>query len=306
MRQGDGLPAGNESPRGRDLIIRIPPSAVAADPPIRPAQTQDVIRQRGPCGGNPAVHFRAIKQQGELFGHQVTGEGRYFELRRVRFPRSSRVDRGSRFGFHESRAGLQRHDLLDLSQAAQLGNLSKIDAVQAVSALEHARGKLPPEAVASSPGLGGLARLMRRTELSVRVHFGRRRSTWRPAGLEARGRMEAGRTGQNSARPERCNRKGPDARFYPAARPLARQRDAVLGPGRLFPFPYRLPSQRAEIVTAAFDGAGVLRVELQRSDRRQSVHLRSHQLGGQGSYRRVYPRDRRRRLRTGEGGRGSA
>ena len=103
-----------------------------------------------------------IKQQGELFGHQITGEGRYYELRQGPIPRihlELTVEVGS-----------VSTSLVQVCNGATFWtyrklpdgeSLSKLDAVRAITALEQAAGKLPREAIASSPGLGGLGRLMR-------------------------------------------------------------------------------------------------------------------------------------------------
>ncbi len=103
-----------------------------------------------------------IKQRGELFGHQITGEGRYYELRQGPIPRirlELTVEVGS-----VSTSLVQVCNGATFWTYQKLPNgesLSKLDAVRAFTALEQAAGKLPREAVASSPGLGGLGRLMR-------------------------------------------------------------------------------------------------------------------------------------------------
>ena len=120
-----------------------------------------------------------IKQQGELFGHQITGEGRYYELRQGPIPTDpSRVDRGSRFGFHQSRAGLQWRDLLDLSEAAQRGIV-----VQARRrAGDHRTGTGRRQAAARSrrllAGTGRAGTFDARAERPVRVHFGSSPINW--------------------------------------------------------------------------------------------------------------------------------
>jgi len=103
-----------------------------------------------------------IKQQGELIGHQITGDGRYYELRQGPIP-SIYLQLTMEVGSVSS--GLVQvcngTTFWTYRKLPNWETLSKIDAVQAVSALEHAAGKLPREAVASSPGLGGLGRLIR-------------------------------------------------------------------------------------------------------------------------------------------------
>jgi hypothetical protein len=103
-----------------------------------------------------------IKQQGELFGHQVTGEGRYYELRQGPIPRihfELTAEVGS-----VSTSLVQVCNGTTFWTYRKLPNgesLSKVDAVRAITALEQAAGKRPREAMAASPGLGGLGRLMR-------------------------------------------------------------------------------------------------------------------------------------------------
>ena len=103
-----------------------------------------------------------IKQQGELFGHQITGEGRYYEVRQGPIPRirlELTVEVGS-----VSTSLVQVCNGTTFWTYRKLPDgesLSKLDAVRAITALERAADKLPREAVASSPGLGGLGRLMR-------------------------------------------------------------------------------------------------------------------------------------------------
>ena len=98
-----------------------------------------------------------IKQQGELFGKQITGEGRYYELRQGWIPRihlELTVEIGS-----VSTSIVQVCNGADFWTYRKLPtgeSLSKLDAVRAITALKQAEGKLPREAVASSPGLGGL------------------------------------------------------------------------------------------------------------------------------------------------------
>ena len=106
-----------------------------------------------------------------MFGHQITGEGRYYELRQGPIPRihlELTVEIGS-----VSTSLVQVCNGTTFWTYRKLpdsGNrLSKIDAVRAITALEQAAGKLPREAIASSPGLGGLGRLIR--GLNARFEF---------------------------------------------------------------------------------------------------------------------------------------
>jgi hypothetical protein len=103
-----------------------------------------------------------IKQQGELFGHQITGEGRYYELRQGLIPRihlELTVEVGS-----VPTSLVQVCNGTDFWTYRKLPNgesLSKVDAFRAITALEQAAGKMPREAVTCPPGLGGMGRLMR-------------------------------------------------------------------------------------------------------------------------------------------------
>jgi hypothetical protein len=103
-----------------------------------------------------------IKQQGELFGHQITGVGQYYELRQGQIPRirlELTVEVGS---VPTSLMQVCNGRTLWTYQKLPNGEtLSKLDAVRAIAALEQAAAKQPRTAVSSSPGLGGLGRLMR-------------------------------------------------------------------------------------------------------------------------------------------------
>ena len=111
-----------------------------------------------------------VKQQGELFGHQITGEGRYYELRQGPIP-SIHFELTAEIG-SVSTSLVQVCNGTTFWTYRKLPDsetLSKIDAVRAITALEQAAGKLPREAIASSPGLGGLGRLIR--GLNARFEF---------------------------------------------------------------------------------------------------------------------------------------
>ena len=126
-----------------------PKSQALLDSAVRSVETRRFISAR-------------IKQQGELFGQQITGEGRYYELRQGPIPRihlELTVEVGS-----VSTSLVQVCNGATFWTYRKLPNaesLSKLDAVRAITALEQAAGKLPREAIASSPGLGGMARLIR-------------------------------------------------------------------------------------------------------------------------------------------------
>ena len=97
-----------------------------------------------------------------MFGHQITGEGHYYELRQGPIPRIH-LELTMEVGT-VSTSLVQVCNGTTLWTYRKLPNgesLSKVDAVRAITALDKAAGKLPPEAIASSPALGGLGRLMR-------------------------------------------------------------------------------------------------------------------------------------------------
>ena len=104
-----------------------------------------------------------IKQQGELFGHQITGEGRYYEFRQGPTIPKIRLELTVEVG-PVSTSLVQVCNGATFWTYQKLPNgetLSKLDAVRAITALEQAADRLPREAIASAPGLGGLGRLMR-------------------------------------------------------------------------------------------------------------------------------------------------
>jgi hypothetical protein len=131
---------------------------------------QDLLNNAVRAVESQAFISARVKQQGEMFGRQITGEGRYFELRQGPIPQirlELKADVGS-----------ASTSLVKVCNGAtcwtyrRLPNresLSKIDAVRAITALKHLAGGLPPADVASSPGLGGLGRLMR--GLNARFEF---------------------------------------------------------------------------------------------------------------------------------------
>ena len=102
-----------------------------------------------------------IKQRGELFGHQITGEGRYYELRQGPIPRirlELTVEVGS-----VSTSLVQVCNGATFWTYQKLPNgesLSKLDAVRAFTALEAGRRQAPTKP--SPPRRDwGLGRLMR-------------------------------------------------------------------------------------------------------------------------------------------------
>ena len=97
-----------------------------------------------------------------MFGHPITGDGRYYELRQGPIPQIH-LELTAEVG-SVSTSLVQVCNGTTFWTYRKLPNgesLSKLDAVRAITALEQAAGRLPREAIASSPGLGGLGRLMR-------------------------------------------------------------------------------------------------------------------------------------------------
>jgi hypothetical protein len=103
-----------------------------------------------------------VKQQGEMFGQPITGEGRYYELREGRIP-SIRFELAAEVGTAST-------SLVQVCNGATLWTYrkiaseerwSKIDVMRAITALDQAALNTPPTAVSCSPGLGGLGRLVR-------------------------------------------------------------------------------------------------------------------------------------------------
>jgi hypothetical protein len=103
-----------------------------------------------------------IKQQGEILGLQITGEGHYYEVRKELIPRI-RLELALEVG-STSTSLVQICNGKTLWTYRKLPNgesLTKVDAFRAITALDQAASNLPRELMAASPGLGGLGRLMR-------------------------------------------------------------------------------------------------------------------------------------------------
>ena len=97
-----------------------------------------------------------VKQQGELIGHQITGEGRYYELRQGAIP-SIHFELTAEVG-SVSTSLVQICNGTTFWTYRKLPDgetLSKIDAVRAFTALTQAANRMPSGTIASSPGLGG-------------------------------------------------------------------------------------------------------------------------------------------------------
>ena len=284
LSQGNGnssskSPAeGSRMSRIADTSQSTPPKPQALlDSAVRAVETRHFISAR-------------IKQQGELFGHQITGEGRYYEVRRgtdSTDPLELTAEVGS-----VSTSLVQVCNGATLWTYRKLPNgesLSKIDAVRAITALEQAAGKLPREAIASSPGLGGLGRLMR--GLNAQFEFTsvvadqlgglpvwKLSGGWKPAQLarllpNQKEAIEKGRP--------------PDLTRLPGHLP-----DSVtLFLGQEDCFPFRIDYLRSvpQVVAALFDGPGVLRAEFQRADRLRPIPLPAGQFGDHRPHRGVCP-----------------
>jgi hypothetical protein len=103
-----------------------------------------------------------VKQQGEMFGQPITGEGRYFEVREGRIP-SIRFELAVEVGT-ASTSLVQVCNGVTLwtyRKIASEERWSKIDVVRAITAMDQAAVNAPPTAASCSPGLGGLGRLVR-------------------------------------------------------------------------------------------------------------------------------------------------
>ena len=160
---GNGVPSGKDVPRELPPVSKNPANGQTADSTqTSPPKPQELLDRAVRAVEAPTFISAHLKQQGELFGHPITGDGRYFEVRQGPIPQIHleltveigsvstslvQVCNGTTFWTYRKMPGGE--------------SLSKIDAMRAVIALEQAAGRMPREAVASAPGLGGLGRLMR-------------------------------------------------------------------------------------------------------------------------------------------------
>ena len=103
-----------------------------------------------------------VNMHGEMFNHQITGDGRYFELRDGPIPQ---IHLELTIQIGTTSASLMQvcngTTFWTYRKLPDRETLSKIDAYRAVAALTQAAGRVPPGTVAATPGLGGLGRLMR-------------------------------------------------------------------------------------------------------------------------------------------------
>jgi hypothetical protein len=156
LRQENGVSGGNEPPRSPQF------DRIADTPQSTPPKPQTLLDSAVRAVETRPFISALIKQQGEMFGHQITGEGHYYELRQGPIPRIH-LELTMEVGT-VSTSLVQVCNGTTLWTYRKLPNgesLSKVDAVRAITALDKAAGKLPPEAIASAPALGGLGRLMR-------------------------------------------------------------------------------------------------------------------------------------------------
>ena len=104
-----------------------------------------------------------ISEEGELLGHPLGGTGHYYEVRQGPIP-LIRLDMTVQIDSVSTVMTQVCDKLLTFWTYRKLPNgesMSKLDAVQAITALEQAAGRMPPGELLTAPGLGGLGRLMR-------------------------------------------------------------------------------------------------------------------------------------------------
>jgi hypothetical protein len=104
-----------------------------------------------------------VSEEGELLGHPLAGVGRYYEVRQGPIPLihlelTIEIDSVSTSMVQvcDNREIFWTYRKLPNGES-----LSKLDAGRAITALDQAAGRLPPGAMLTKPGLGGLGRLMR-------------------------------------------------------------------------------------------------------------------------------------------------
>ena len=131
-------------------------------PKLAPPAPQILVNNAVSAVETPRFITARIKQQGELFGRQITGGGRYYELRQGPIP-WVRLELTMQVG-SASTSLVQVCNGTTFWKYRKMPrekSLSKIDAVRAITALEQAADRLPLDARACAPGLGGLGRLVR-------------------------------------------------------------------------------------------------------------------------------------------------
>jgi hypothetical protein len=104
-----------------------------------------------------------VSEEGELLGHPLAGVGRYYEVRQGPIPLihlelTVQIDSVSTSLVQvcDNRETFWTYRKLPIGES-----LSKLDAVRAITALDQAAGRLPHGDMLTTPGLGGLGRLMR-------------------------------------------------------------------------------------------------------------------------------------------------
>jgi hypothetical protein len=103
-----------------------------------------------------------ISEEGELFAHPLAGVGRYYELRQgpislIHLDMTVQIDSVTT-SLVQVCNGTTFWTYRKLPNAESLW---KIDVDKAITALDQAAGRMPPNALLTCPGLGGLGRLMR-------------------------------------------------------------------------------------------------------------------------------------------------
>jgi hypothetical protein len=104
-----------------------------------------------------------VSEEGELLGHPLAGVGRYYEVRQGPIPLihlelTVQIDSisTSMVQVCDNRETFWTYRKLPNGES-----LSKLNAVRAITALDQAAGRTPPAEMLTTPGLGGMGRLMR-------------------------------------------------------------------------------------------------------------------------------------------------
>jgi hypothetical protein len=104
-----------------------------------------------------------VSESGEMLAHPLAGSGRYFEVRQGPIPMihlemTLQIDTVSTSLVQVCD---NRGTFWTYSKLPNRETLSKLDAVRAITALDQAAGRMPPGNIMTTPGFGGLGRLMR-------------------------------------------------------------------------------------------------------------------------------------------------
>jgi hypothetical protein len=165
--RGSGIANGINGENNKAREVKVEPKnsvggGKSAEKSSRVPTPQDLLERAVRSVESRTYISARVKQQGELFGQQITGEGRYFEQRdgpipRIRFELASEIGSAAT-SFVQVCNGVT---LWTYWKRPDTETWSKIDAIRAMAAWKQAEGKLPPDAIASLPGLGGIGRLVR-------------------------------------------------------------------------------------------------------------------------------------------------